>query len=144
LFNHESPLRPERFVTRKIVAAACRIAAGSGERLHLGDLSIRRDWGWAPEFVRAMWLMLQQDRPDDYVVATGRTFSLEDFAAQAFTLCGLQWEDHVEVDSSLYRPADIGIGRGDPSKAAVRLGWRARYSMPDVIRMMVEAERAVL
>jgi GDPmannose 4,6-dehydratase len=143
LFNHESPLRPERFVTRKIVAAACRIAAGSGEKLHLGDLSIRRDWGWAPEYVHAMWLMLQQKRPEDFVVATGKTFSLEDFVAQAFSLCGLRWQDHVEVDSTLFRPADISVGSGDPSKAAARFGWRAQYSMPDIVRMMVEAERTV-
>lgn len=140
LFNHESPLRPERFVTKKIVAAACRIAAGSGEKLRLGNLSIQRDWGWAPEYVKAMWLMLQQDKPEDFVVATGKTHSLEEFAAAAFDQLNLDWRNHVEVDATLLRPADIDAGRADPSKAAQTLGWQAQHTMPDVVRMMVQAE----
>jgi GDPmannose 4,6-dehydratase len=141
MFNHESPLRPERFVTKKIVAAACRISAGSDERLALGDVSIQRDWGWAPEYVEAMWMMLQQDQPDDYVIATGETHKLEEFVGAAFSSVGLDWRKHVVKDSDLLRPAEIGVGRANPSKARARLGWRARYKMHDVVRMMIEAER---
>jgi GDPmannose 4,6-dehydratase len=98
LFNHESPLRPERFVTQKIVQAACRIASGSQERLQLGNLDVQRDWGWAPEYVMAMWQMLQQDQPEDFVIATGETNSLEDFVATAFSCVGLDWQEHVDID----------------------------------------------
>jgi GDPmannose 4,6-dehydratase len=140
LFNHDSPLRPERFVTKKIIAAACRIAAGSREKLHLGNLSIQRDWGWAPEYVTAMWLMLQQEEPQDYVVATGRTHSLEEFVDAAFSLLGFTWQDHVVIDPALFRPADISVGNANPIKAAQRLGWQARYGMRDVVRMMAQAE----
>lgn len=140
LFNHDSPLRPERFVTKKIVAAACRIAAGSREKLHLGSLSIQRDWGWAPEYVIAMWLMLQQEEPQDYVAATGQTHSLEDFVDAAFSLLGLTWQHHVVIDPTLFRPADISVGNANPTKAAQHLGWRAQYGMRDVVRMMVQAE----
>lgn len=142
LFNHESPLRPERFVTQKIIAAASAIAQGSQEKLHLGNISISRDWGWAPEYVEAMYLMLQQEEPDDYVVATGETSKLEDFVAQAFACVGLDWQEHVVTDASLLRPADITIGRGDPYKAKEKLGWQAKYKMNDVVRMMVEARQA--
>ena len=141
LFNHESPLRPERFVTQKIISSACRIAAGSEEKLYLGDISVRRDWGWAPEYVEAMYKMLQHDDPDDYVIATGQTSSLRDFVAEAFTCVGLNWEDYVETDQSLYRPTDIAVGRANPSKAKEKLGWEARYKLPDVVRMMVEARQ---
>jgi GDPmannose 4,6-dehydratase len=141
LFNHESPLRPERFVTRKIVAAACRIAEGSAEKLNLGNVSIQRDWGWAPEYVEAMWLMLQQDRPADYVIATGESHSLEEFVETAFSCVGLDWRNFVVLDPALLRPADITLGRANPSSARERLGWRPRYRMCDVVRMMVEAER---
>jgi GDPmannose 4,6-dehydratase len=141
LFNHESPLRPNRFVTKKIIATACRISAGSAEKLHLGNISIARDWGWAPEYVEAMWLMLQQDIPDDFVIATGETHSLEEFVAEAFHSLGLNWRDHVLTDPSLYRPTEITVGKGDPSKAWKILGWRAKYKMRDVVRMMVEHER---
>jgi GDPmannose 4,6-dehydratase len=140
LFNHESPLRPERFVTRKIVAAACRIAAGSDEKLHLGNTEIVRDWGWAPEYVEAMWMMLQQDAPEDYVIATGESHSLEEFAEAAFACAGLDWRDHTVIDPALLRPADITIGRANPSRAAERLGWEAQYRMRDVVRMMTEEE----
>jgi len=141
LFNHESPLRPERFVTRKIINAACRIAAGSSERLRLGDISIYRDWGWAPEYVEAMWLMLQQTVADDYVIATGRTHSLEEFVAAAFTCVGLDWRDHLDYDASLLRPTDLTMSRGNPAKARDVLGWEARCGMADVVRLMVDAER---
>lgn len=141
LFNHESPLRPERFVTKKIVAAACRIAAGSDQKLHLGNISIQRDWGWAPEYVEAMWLMLQQERPDDFVIATGVSSKLEDFVAQAFACVDLDWHDHVISDPKLLRPTELAVGRGNPTKAWQMLGWQAKYKMPEVARMMVEAEQ---
>lgn len=139
LFNHESPLRPERFVTQKIVASVCRIATGSPEKLQLGDISVKRDWGWAPEYIEAMYLMLQQDKPDDFVIATGETYSLEEFVAEAFASVGLNWQEHTIIDKSLYRPTEIAIGRGNPRKAKEMLGWEAKYKMPDVVRMMVQA-----
>lgn len=139
LYNHESPLRPERFVTQKIVSAACRIAGGSKEKLRLGNIGVKRDWGWAPEYVEAMYLMLQQEEPDDYVIATGESNSLEDFVAQAFSCAGLNWQDHVMIDESLYRPTELAVGRGNPAKAKEKLGWEAKYKMADVVRMMVEA-----
>jgi GDPmannose 4,6-dehydratase len=139
LFNHESPLRPERFVTQKVVAAACRIAAGSQERLKLGDLSIRRDWGWAPEYVEAMWRMLQASEPSDYVICTGETNALSEFVDEAFSAVGLRAADHVDQDPSLFRPADLRASVGSPAKARERLGWSARYKMRDVVRAMVAA-----
>jgi GDPmannose 4,6-dehydratase len=142
LFNHESPLRPERFVTQKIVATACRIAQGSQEKLYLGNLSIQRDWGWAAEYVEAMYLMLQQEQPDDYVIATGESTSLEDFVAAAFTSVNLEPRDYVVVDSSLFRPTDLAVGKGNPSKAKKQLGWEAKYNMGDVVQMMVNARLA--
>jgi GDPmannose 4,6-dehydratase len=141
LFNHESPLRPERFVTRKIVKAACRIARGSQEKLRLGNISIARDWGWAPEYVEAMWLILQQDNPDDFVIATGETNTLEEFVAEAFSCLGLDWQDHVVADPSLLRPSEIMVSQGNPAKAAGILGWRAKYKMRAVVAMMVADER---
>jgi GDPmannose 4,6-dehydratase len=140
LFNHESSLRPERFVTQKIVAGACRIAKGSSEKLYLGNLNIQRDWGWAPEYVEAMYLMLQHDRPDDYAIATGESYKLEDFVAEAFAAVGLDWHDCVVTDASLLRPTDLAISRGNPAKAKEKLGWQAQYKMPDIVRMMVEAK----
>ena len=139
LFNHESPLRPERFVTQKIVKAACRIAAGSKEKLHLGNISIARDWGWAPEYVEAMWLMLQQDKADDYVIATGETRTLEQFVVEVFCAVGLEWRDYVMSDHSLMRPSEIMISCGNPEKAAATLGWRARNRMAGVVLEMVQA-----
>jgi GDPmannose 4,6-dehydratase len=138
LFNHESPLRPQRFVTQKIVAAASRIAQGSKEQLNLGNLSIVRDWGWAPEYVEAMYLMLQQDQPDDYAIATGESYSLEEFVSQTFACINLDWRDRVMTDSSLLRPTDLAISRGDPSKAKEKLGWQAKYKMHDIVRLMLE------
>ncbi len=140
LFNHESPLRPERYVTRKIVAAACRIADGSGETLVLGNMDIARDWGWAPEYVEAMWLMLQQDNADDYVVATGETHTLAEFVDQAFSAVGLDWHDHVRSDPSLFRPADIRYAAGNPGKAKKILGWYAKKKLNEVVTSMVKAE----
>ncbi|MBE9205814.1 GDP-mannose 4,6-dehydratase [Nostoc sp. LEGE 06077] len=141
LYNHESPLRPERFVTQKIISAACRIAQGTDNHLYLGNLSVRRDWGWAPEYVNAMYLMLQQEQPDDYVIATGETSKLEDFVAQAFACVGLDWQEYVTTDSSLLRPTDIAVGRGNPAKAKEKLGWQAQYIMKDVVRMMIEEKQ---
>jgi GDPmannose 4,6-dehydratase len=136
LFNHESPLRPERFVTRKIVSAAARIAGGSNEKLLLGNISIARDWGWAPEYVDAMWRILQQETPEDYLVATGETHTLEEFVAEAFNCVGLDWHDHVVADPSLLRPSEIMISRANPEKTLQKLGWKAHYKMKDVVRMM--------
>ena len=140
LFNHESPLRPERFVTRKVVASAVRIAKGSSETLRLGNLSIARDWGWAPEYVEAMWLMLQQDKPDDFVIATGEVYSLEDFVFLVFRFVGLNWRDHVLIDHCLQRPSEITRGCGDPHKALKYLGWKAQTSMPGVAAKMLITE----
>lgn len=140
LFNHESPLRPERFVTQKIVAGVCRIATGSAEKLQLGDISVKRDWGWAPEYVEAMYLMLQQETPDDYVIATGETHALEDFVATAFACVGLDWREHTVIDQSLYRPTEITIGLGNPAKAQNQLNWEAKSKMHDVVRMMVKSK----
>ena len=137
LFNHESPLRPARFVTRKIIDAARSIANGSNERLLLGRLDIVRDWGWAPEYVDAMWRMLQQKNPDDYVIATGKAHSLEEFVAAVFREYKLDWKDYVDTDPDLFRPSDLYWSQGDPSKAKEKLGWQASYSMMDVIRLMV-------
>ena len=141
LFNHESPLRPERFVTKKIVAAACRIATGNREKLHLGNTAIVRDWGWAPEYVEAMWRMLQQDRADDFVIATGDSRSLEEFVQTAFDAVGLDWHEHLVRDETLLRPTDLRVGRANPAKAARVLGWCARYRMPDVVNLMIQAQR---
>ncbi|WP_013321501.1 GDP-mannose 4,6-dehydratase [Gloeothece verrucosa] len=138
LFNHESPLRPERFVTQKIIAAACDIAQGIRETLHLGNISIERDWGWAPEYVEAMYLMLQKEQPNDYVIATGQSYSLKQFVAEAFACVGLNWQDHLITDQSLLRPTDLAISRGNPAKAREQLGWKAQYKMPDIVKMMVE------
>ena len=139
MFNHESPLRPARFVTKKIVAAACRIAKDKSEKLYLGNISVKRDWGWAPEYVEAMYLMLQESEPDDYVVAIGQSYSLEDLVHDAFKCVGLNWQDHVVSDPSLLRPTDLAVGKANPDKAKEKLGWQAKYKMPEVIRMMVEA-----
>lgn len=141
LFNHESPLRPARFVTRKITSTAARIAAGSVERLKLGDFSIRRDWGWAPDAVRAMHLMLQQDNARDYVIATGQAHSLEEFVANAFATAGLDWRQHVDFDPQLKRPSDIGHSLGDASRAKSDFGWEPSVDFNGVIQRMMRAER---
>jgi len=139
LFNHESPLRPSRFVTQKIVRSAERIAKGSSERLKLGNISIQRDWGWAPDYVNAMWRMLNTENPDDYVIATGRTVSLEYFTAKVFENFGLAWQDYVEVDQTLLRPTDILMGRANPAKAKAVLGWSHSIDVDGVISRMCEA-----
>lgn len=136
LFNHESPLRPERFVTQKIIKSVCRIASGSQEKLHLGNISISRDWGWAPEYVQAMWLMLQQEKADDFVIATGQTNSLETFVAEAFLTVGLDWKEYTISDESLLRPSEIITSCGNPAKAAIELGWKAHCFMQDVVQKM--------
>lgn len=140
LFNHESPLRPSRFVTRKIVDAAARIAAGADERLTLGNIAVRRDWGWAPEYVDAMWRVLQHETPEDFVIASGETYSLQDFVACAFAHFGLDWSHHVDLNTGLHRPADIDESRSNPGKAKRLLGWEATQSMPDVVSAMAAAE----
>lgn len=134
LFNHESPLRSKRFVTQKIISAVKRVAGGDHKKLQLGDISVVRDWGWAPEYVEAMWLMLQQDEPDDFVIATGEAYGLEEFVDQAFKVAGLDWRDHVVVDKSLFRPADLMKNYGNPKKAKEKLGWKAKYAMPDTVK----------
>ena len=133
LFNHESPLRPERFVTQKIVRAACRIAAGADEKLRLGNLDIYRDWGWAPEYVDAMWRMLQQDDPADLVIATGRSVSLEYFVSVAFAHFDLDWRQHVQQDRALLRPSDIKYGAANPALANKQLGWKATMDVDRVV-----------
>ncbi len=140
LFNHESPFRPDRFVTKKIVAGACRIYKGSSEKLQLGNIDIQRDWGWAPDYVEAMWLMLQQPIPDDFVIATGTTHTLRSYIQLVFEQLGLNWTDHVISDPALLRPTDLMVGRGDPSKAEKLLGWRSTHSLEDVVRQMVAGE----
>lgn len=139
LFNHESPLRPERFVTKKIVRAVKRIANGSPERLNLGRLDISRDWGWAPEYVEAMWLILQQDVPEDYVIATGTTISLEEFVSTAFEQADLDWKDYVTQDPTLFRPTDLLVGRADSSKALERMGWKATTQGIEVVKKMYQS-----
>lgn len=137
LFNHESPLRPERFVTQKIVRTACRIANGSEEILHLGNTAIVRDWGWAPEYVEAMWLMLQQDIADDYIIATGESCSLLDFVEKVFTELRLDYTEHMQSDASLLRPSDIMESRAAPYKAHARLGWAAANTAVDIATKLV-------
>lgn len=139
LFNHESELRPERFVTQKVVLAAYRIYQGSTEKLFLGDLSIKRDWGWAPEYAEAMWRILQADQPDDFVIATGEAYSLKEFVEQAFTYFGLDWEQHTRFDEQLVRPNEVLISQGLPEKAQKVLGWKATRKMHDVVRILCEA-----
>lgn len=142
LFNHESPLRPARYVTQKIVRGAADIAFGQADRLRLGELSVARDWGWAPEYVDAMWRMLNHDRPEDFVIATGELHTLEAFVRLAFEGFGLDWRRHVEIDPALKRPADITHSVGDPGKAKRLLGWQAGTTMPGVVARLVEAEIA--
>jgi GDPmannose 4,6-dehydratase len=139
LFNHESPLRQERFVTQKIIASVKRISKGSSEKLRLGNIEIARDWGWAPDYVEAMWLMLQQKMADDFVIATGQTHKLKDFIQMAFETVGLNWENYVEIDPNLFRPTDLAIGKANPNKALEKLGWKANKNLEEiVIEMMSE------
>lgn len=141
LFNHDSPLRPERFVTMKIVAAACRIAAGSKEKLRLGNIEVERDWGWAPEYVEPMWRMLQRDKAEDFVIATGVKRKLRDFVELAFRECGLKWQDHVVLDEVLKRPSDIAVSVGNAQLARSKLAWAPKYAADDVVRLLVSARQ---
>ena len=138
LFNHESSLRPQRFVTQKIIQAAKRIAAGSHESLELGRLDIVRDWGWAPDYVEAMWLMLQKNHPEDYIIATGKSYSLQDFVETAFAKVGLNWANHIHQSAQFFRPSDIGVSSADPTKAKVQLGWSAKVNMHGVVANMID------
>ncbi|MES9843707.1 MAG: GDP-mannose 4,6-dehydratase [Candidatus Sedimenticola sp. PURPLELP] len=140
LFNHESPLRPARFVTQKIVKTACRIAHGSDEKLTLGRFDIVRDWGFAPEYVEAMWLTLQKNCPRDYVIATGEANTLESFVSAAFDKLNLDWKRHVTSDPNLYRPTDLEWSQGDPERANLELDWKAKSLMGDVVSEMVKYE----
>ena len=140
LFNHESPRRGETFVTKKITRAATRIKLGLQNRLFLGNLDAKRDWGYAPEYVEAMWLMLQQEEPDDYVIATGKAHSVRDFVEEAFGLLDLDWRKFVEVDPRYYRPSEVDCLVGDASKAAKELGWKPRVSFKELVKIMVEAD----
>jgi GDPmannose 4,6-dehydratase len=138
LFNHESTLRPSRFVTKKIIIEACKISITKNGSLSLGALDISRDWGWAEEYVEAMWLMLQQEKAEDFVIATGKTYSLQDFVQTTFDLFGLDWRDWVVFDNKLRRPSDIQMSVANPSKAKKLLGWSAKNSMPEVVKKMIE------
>ena len=140
LFNHESPRRGLEFVTRKISHAAARIKLGKQDKLHLGNLESKRDWGYAPDYVEAMWLMLQQDKPDDYVIATGKTWSVKDCVQIAFETVGLNWQDYVVADQKFLRPAEVDVLVGDASKAKKILGWQPKTSFQEMIKIMVEAD----
>jgi GDPmannose 4,6-dehydratase len=142
LFNHESPLRSERFVTQKIILSAAKIKKDLQQKLHLGNIDISRDWGWAPDYVEAMWKMLQLDEPQNFVIATGRTVPLSYFIEKAFTFFDLDWKDHLVIEGALKRPSDIQYGAADPTKAAEILGWSATYDVDDVIRMMCESAQS--
>jgi len=144
LFNHESPRRGETFVTRKITRAVARIKAGVQKKLYLGNLDAKRDWGYAPEFVEAMWLMLQQDKPDDYVVATGEIHTIRDFLDLSFSHAGLEWQKYVEIDPKYYRPAEVDVLIGDASKAKKQLGWVPKTKFPELVRIMTDADIALL
>ncbi len=138
LFNHESPRRGETFVTRKITRAAARIKLGLQDKLYLGNLDAKRDWGFAGDYVEAMWLMLQQDQPDDYVIATGETHSVREFLAETFGCLDLDWNQYVAIDPRYYRPSEVELLLGDPSKARRQLNWEPRVSFKELVRMMVE------
>ena len=142
LFNHESPRRGETFVTRKITRAVARIKAGLQDELYLGNLDAKRDWGYAKEYVEGMWRMLQQDKPDDYVLATGETHSVKDFLEEAFAYVGLDWQKHVKIDSKYFRPTEVDLLIGDASKAEKQLGWKAKTSFKELVRIMVDEDLA--
>lgn len=140
LFNHDSPLRPERFVTQKIISAAVRIGQGSKETLKLGNIDVIRDWGWAPEYVIAIYNMMKAGKPDDYVIATGESNSLKEFIIETFNQLSLDWEKYCEVDKELIRPADLSISKATPKKAEEKLGWKAKNKMKEVIKGMIESK----
>jgi len=140
LFNHESPRRGATFVTRKISLSVARIKHGQQEKLFLGNLDAKRDWGFAPDFVEGMWLMLQADQPDDFVLATGETHTVKEFCRHAFERAGLDWEKHVEIDPRYYRPTEVDYLLGDPTKAKEKLGWEPKVKFEELVRMMVDAD----
>ena len=144
LFNHESPRRGETFVTRKITRALAHIKLGLQDKLYLGNLDAKRDWGYAPEFVEAMWMILQQDQPDDYVIATGETHSVKEFCEEAFAYAGLDWSKYVEIDKRYYRPAEVDLLIGDASKAKRVLGWEPKTRFKDLMKLMVDADLKTL
>lgn len=144
LFNHESPRRGETFVTRKITRAVAHIKAGLQDKLYLGNLDAKRDWGYAKEYVEAMWLMLQQEKPDDYVIATNETHSIREFLDVAFSHAGLDWKKHVEIDPRYYRPAEVDLLIGDSSKAKRQLGWEPKVKFADLAKLMVDADIKLL
>lgn len=140
LFNHESPRRGETFVTRKITRALARIKLGLQDKLYLGNLEAKRDWGYAKEYVEAMWLMLQQDEPDDFVIATDETHSVKEFLTEAFEYLGMDWQDHVEIDSRYFRPTEVDVLIGDSRKAQEKLGWKPEVRFKELVRIMVDAD----
>lgn len=140
LFNHESPRRGETFVTRKITRAVARIKCGLEKELYLGNLDAKRDWGYAKEYVEAMWLMLQQDKPDDYIIATGKTYSVREFLVEAFCYVGLDWKEFVKIDSRYFRPTEVDLLCGDASKAYKNLGWITKTSFKELVSLMVDAD----
>jgi len=144
LFNHESPRRGETFVTRKITRAIARIKAGLQSKLFLGNLEAKRDWGYAPDYVEAMWLMLQQDEPDDFVIGTGESHSVKEFLGEAFSYAGLDWKEHVEIDPRYFRPTEVEFLLSDPSKARGRLGWKPRINFKDLVKIMVDYDMEFL
>jgi GDPmannose 4,6-dehydratase len=144
LFNHESERRGETFVTRKITRAVARIKHRLQDKLYLGNLDAQRDWGYAPDFVQAMWLMLQADEGDDFVVATGQAHTVREFLERAFHHVGLEWEPHVEIDPRYFRPSEVDVLLGDPSKAREKLGWEPRVGFEELVRIMVDADMAAL
>jgi GDPmannose 4,6-dehydratase len=140
LFNHESPRRGETFVTRKITRAVANILAGKQRSLYLGNLEARRDWGYAPEYVEAMWLMLQQDEPDDYVIGTGESHSVKEFLREAFSYVGLDWQEHVKIDPRYFRPVEVQFLLADASKARRKLGWLPKVTFRELVRIMADAD----
>ncbi len=140
LFNHESPRRGETFVTRKITRAATRIKLGLQDKLYLGNLDAKRDWGYAGDYVEAMWLMMQQDKPDDYVIATGQTYSVREFLSEVFGCLELDWEKYVEIDKRYFRPSEVDILQGDPAKAKDELGWSPKVTFKELAELMVKAD----
>jgi len=140
LFNHESPRRGETFVTRKITRAIAQILCGNQKKLYLGSLEAKRDWGYAPEYVEAIWLTLQQEQPDDYVVGTGETHSVKEFAEEAFAYVGLDWHDYVELDSRYMRPTEVDVLLADPAKARNQLSWKPKVTFSELVRIMVDAD----
>lgn len=140
LFNHESPRRGETFVTRKITTGIAKILSGKADALYLGNLDARRDWGYAPEYVEAMWLMLQQKTPDDYVIATGETHSVREFVEEAFQLVGINWKKYVKIDKNYFRPTEVELLLGDASKAHRKLGWKPKVKFAELVRSMLKAD----